>query len=1034
MSLTASVQKRPIAVTMFFLGLVLLGFLSWQRLPLELIPNINYPQLTIVTSCENVAPLEIESLVTKKVEEALGTVGRLRHLRSYSREGVSLVVLDFEWGTNMNYVSLDIREKLDQIQDLLPREAKTPVIIRFNPESLPVITLALQGGQVSFEELQDTLAEKIKRDLERVAGVASARLSGSREREIQVVAHQGRLIAHKISISSILEGLKQANLNFPGGKITRRHQEFRLRTVGEFKEPQDITQVGLAPSQGKAPVFIRDVAEVKDTFKEEQTVARLNGQPSLLLSIYKMADANTVDVVNRVKNRVQEMNQEYQGRLQIIAVQDQGRYIQQAINQLQEAALLGGILAFVILLVFLGDWRSASTVVTAIPISILSTFALMYLAGLSLNMMSLGGLALGVGMLVDNGVVVIENIRRQQESGALRPAAAIVQGTDEVKLAITASTMAHIIVFLPVIFVAGLAGQLMSQLALTISFSLLASLAVSLFFNPMLISLEKPGSYQLAASSSGTGSWALWLKKQLDGFYSQVLFKALQHPGRVFAVTFIILALGSMLFFTLERELLPTLDQREFFLRINTPANYSYVATVQRLKEIETIVQAHPGVETIITKLGYNPKEEYEKVLQEKEPRVGQISVTLKPKSEFAPNASAFIQDLRPKLADFSDTKIEYILPQAVSQWWGQKAEMPELLAIQGPDMSVLERLALEIRDKISHIPGLQDVEVDLKKYGEETRVVLDRERAASFGLTIKEIGENLKIAIQGEVATQYRKPERDVDIRVKMWPPNYQTRPDFNSLFIHSRELKTDIPLQSVARLETGPGLREIYRSDQVRVLPIRGNAVGRSLSACQEDILKELSTMALPAEYQLVHGGEATEISQSLRSLMYALALSIILVYMLLAGQFESLFHPLIILAAIPFALMGVSVILALSGASLNLGVYIGAIMLGGIVVNNSILLVDYTNTLRRQGYSLEDAVIHGSRARLRPVIMTTLTTILGLAPMVLIRGAGAELRTPLALTVIGGLTISTLLTLIVVPLLYLKGENLLTSGRRR
>jgi HAE1 family hydrophobic/amphiphilic exporter-1 len=301
MSLTASALKRPIAVTMFFFGLVLLGFLSWQRLPLELIPNINYPQLTIVTSCENVAPLEMESLVTKKVEAALGTLGRLRRLRSYSREGISLVVLDFEWGTNMNNVSLDIREKLDQIQGLLPKEAKTPMIIRFNPESLPVVTLALKGEQVSFEELQDTLAEKVKRDLERVAGVASARLSGSREREIQVMAHQGRLIAHKVSISSLIEGLKQANLNFPGGKITRQQQEFRLRTVGEFKEPMDIGQVGLLQNEGKAPVFIRDVADVKDTFKEEQTVARLNGQPTLLLGIYKMADANTVDVVNAVK-------------------------------------------------------------------------------------------------------------------------------------------------------------------------------------------------------------------------------------------------------------------------------------------------------------------------------------------------------------------------------------------------------------------------------------------------------------------------------------------------------------------------------------------------------------------------------------------------------------------------------------------------------------------------------------------------------------------------------------------------------------
>lgn len=388
------VQRRPIAVSMFFAALVLLGFLSWRRLPIELLPNINYPQLTVVTSSENIGPLEMESLVSKKIETALGTVSRLRHLRSYSREGLSVVVLDFEWGTNMNYAALDIRERLDQIQDLLPRETKTPMIIRFNPESLPVITLALKGESVSFADLQDTWAERIKRDLERVPGVAGARLSGAREREIQVVASQGRLLAYKIPITSLLDSLKLANINFPGGKITRQQQEFRLRTVGEFKAPEDIHQVGIMPNPGKSPVYISDVAAVLDTFKAEQTVARLNGQPSLLLAIYKMADANTVDVVQQVQARVQELNQELQGRLQLIPVQDQGRYIRQAISQLQEAAILGGVLAFGVLLLFLGSWRSAITVVTAIPISILATFGLMYLSGVSLNMMSLGGAGL----------------------------------------------------------------------------------------------------------------------------------------------------------------------------------------------------------------------------------------------------------------------------------------------------------------------------------------------------------------------------------------------------------------------------------------------------------------------------------------------------------------------------------------------------------------------------------------------------------------------------------------------------------------
>lgn len=1035
MSLTALVQKRPIAVSMLFAALVLLGFLSWQRLPIELLPNINYPQLTILTSSENVSPLEIESLITKKIETALGTVSRLRHLRSYSREGLSLVVLDFAWGTNMNYAALDIRERLDQIKDLLPPEAKMPMVIRFNPESLPVITVALTGAGVSFDELQESWAEKLKRDLERLAGVAGVRLSGVREREIQVVAEQGRLLAHKIPITSLLESIKRANINFPGGKIIRQQEEFRLRTVGEFKEPEDIGQVGVLPGPGRAPVFIKDVALVRDTFKSEQTVARLNGQAGLLLAVYKMADANTVDVVKQVQRRVQELNQEHQGRLRLIPVQDQGRYIQQAIGNLQEAAILGGLLAFLVLLLFLGDWRSACTVVTAIPISILTTFGLMHVAGISLNMMSLGGLALGIGMLVDNGVVVLENIRRHQDEGLLAPTAAISQGTDEVKLAITASTLAHIVVFLPVIFVIGLAGQLMFQLALTISFSLLVSLAVSLFFNPMLLSLERqPKKYHLSLPARWPASWAQQIYRSLDGFYAWILSGSLAYPRLVLALTTVALILSVGLISTLDRELLPSLDQKEFFLRVQTPPQYSSTASVQKLEEVEAVLLARDGVETVITQLGYNPKEEYEKVLQEKEPRLGQISVTLKPQREFPERASTFIQNLRPALAGFKDLKIDLILPQAVNQWWGQKAEVPELLAIQGPELAVLETLAQEILERIRPIAGVQDVAADVKKYGAETRVVLDRQRAASFGLTIKEIGENLKVAIQGEVASQYRKAYRDVDIRVKMRPENYLNRSDFNALFIHSRELQADIPLRSVAHLETGPGWREIYRNDQTRVISIRGNVAGRRLSACQADIMQALSSMSLPEGYTLTFSRELQEITYSFRSLIYALGLALILVYMILAGQFESLFHPLIILAAVPLALMGVSFMLAATGASLNLGVYLGAIMLGGIVVNNSILLVDYINTLRRRGSTLEEAVSRGCRTRLRPVIMTTLTTILGLLPMVLLSGEGSELRTPLALTVMSGLAMSTVFTLLVVPLLYLKGEQFLAAWRRR
>lgn len=1041
MQLTHLAIKRPIAVSMVFLALALLGFLSWQRLPLELMPTLNYPQLTVVTQCENVAPLEMEVLVTKALESGLGTVSRVRAINSISREGISLITLDFDWGTNMNYASLDVREKLDQTRDLLPKEAGTPMIVRYDPGSLPVMTLAVKGTGLAFEDLQELVSNTIKREIERVAGVASARLGGAMEREIRVAVHPGKLVAQKLSIGNLLEALKEANLNFPGGKIVQHNQELRLRVLGEFRQLPDLGKVGVSkysrgagqsPKSG-APTFLREVAEVQDTFKEDQSVARLNGRPSLILGVYKMADANTVQVVDRVKARVAALNQEYKAKLEILTAQDQARYIRSAIWQLEEAAVLGGLLSFGVLFGFLASLNSALIIMTAIPISVLATFSLMYLGGISLNMMSLGGLALGVGMLVDNGVVVLENIKRHQEAGEATSEAAIVRGTDEVKMAVTASTLAHVVVFVPVIFVKGVAGQFLYQVGLTISFSLLVSLVVALILNPMLVSLGRHPRTRKAEPVSGPRfSWPRILKERMDAVYRGRLEAALRRRGLVLAVALGTMVLGVIILMNLGRELIPTLDQRELLLRVSAPPNTTFAATSQRLQSIEDLLLKHPGVQTVITQLGYNPKEQYEKVMEEKESRVGAIMVTLKPQGEFGRSAAAIMEELRPQLDKIPETKIEYIFPQGMSQWLGQKSQVPELLTLKGPELEVLEKLSQEALARITPIAGLKDLETSLKKESRESRVVLDRERAAAFGLSIKDIGDTLKACIQGEVATQYRQADKDIDIRVQLIGAKQQTLPDLSRLFIYSKQLRAEIALQAVARIETGPGLMEVHRRDQERLVAIRGNVVGRSLGEAQADIQRDLQSLALPPGYTLATSGEALEMQRSFGALFWALLLSVLLVYMILAGQFESLLNPLIILLAVPFSLVGVALALWLNGWGISLGVYFGAIMLGGIVVNNSILLIDYTNTLRRRGYSLEEAVLLGSGARLRPIIMTTLTTSLGLLPLVLARGEGAELRVPLALTVLGGLLTSTVLTLILVPLLYHWSEEILSRRR--
>ena len=1032
MNLTELALKRPIAVSMVFLALGLIGFLSWQRLPLELMPNLNYPQLTIVTSCENIAPLEMESLVTKNLEAVLGTVSRVRRLESFSREGLSIITLNFEWGTDMNAASLNAREKLDRVRDILPKEVTTPLIIRFDPAALPVLTLAIKAENQESEDLRDTVVRVIKRELERVSGVASVRLSGAKEREIRVAVDLGRLAAHKIPISSVRKALEDANLNYPGGKIVQGQREIPLRTVGEFREISDVGKVGFLRYEGRPPVSLQELADILDTFKEEQTVARINGKPSLMLAIFKMADANTVQVVERVKEKVEGLNHQYQGRLHILVAQDQGRFIRQAIFQLGEAAVLGGLLAFGVLLGFLANFSSALIIVTAIPISILATFSLMYLAGISLNMMSLGGLALGIGMLVDNGVVVLENIRRHQESGDLSPYQAIVQGTSEVKLAITASTMAHIVVFVPVIFVGGLGGQFLYQVALTISFSLLMSLGVALVLNPMLVSLGVRRAPLGEAFLAEQKSWAPNLRNYLDGLYLPRLIKTLDHPRPVFWGTSILWLASLGIFLLLGRELLPTLDQHQVILRLTPTANASFAAIDQQLKSIEDLVSASPGVDTVISQFGYNPKEQYEKLLEGKESRVGLITVTLKPDREFPRSTAAFLDKLKPRLEKVTEFPLEFIFPQSLGQWWGQKAQLPELLTLQGQDLETLEKLAKEALAKIRGVPGLQDLEISLEKYSQESRIVIDRERASAFGLSVKDIGEALKTLIQGEVATQFHQGDQDIDVRVQLNSAQRETLPKLEQISLYSQPLKTDISLLKVARVEKGPGVREVQRLNQERIVAIRGNIVDRSRGRAQVDIDRALQDLTLPPGYTLVRGGEAQEMQRSFYALLGALLLSVILVYMLLAGQFESLFHPFIIMLAIPFATVGVALTLGLTGWGLSLGVFFGAIMLGGIVVNNSILLVDQANQFRRQGHSLKDSVILGSRARLRPILMTTLATILALLPLAIGRGEGAELRVPLALTVIGGLLASTFLTLFLVPLMYMKGEEFLQRWR--
>lgn len=1039
MKLTKFALDRPVTVLMTFLAVALIGFISWQRLSLELLPSMNYPQITVLTTYENVAPPEIESLVSKPIEEAVGTIQGVRRITSISKEGVSLVTLDFEWGVDTSLSALDVREKIDALRDVLPKDVETPIIVKFDPMSFPIMTLGISGGE-DLAELTRIVSDEIKQKIERIPGVALARVSGAVEREILVAVDQGRLFAYGIPISLVVDKLKKANFNFPGGRIEKGNKEIRIRTIGRFENLEDLERVVIAKGTGTIPIFLRDVATVHDIFKEQTSAFVINGKGSIGLSIFKQADSNTVRVADEVNRMLKGLKKDLKPGITVAIVYNQATFIKDAIADLEWAGILGGVLAFLVLLLFLGSFSSAMIITTAIPISVLGAFTLMYMAGISLNIMSLGGLALGVGLLVDNGIVILENIHRHKKNNPNLYEAAIT-GSNEMQNPVIASTLAHIIVFLPIIFVKGLAGNFFVQLALTISFSLLISILVALALNPMLEARRLLPRHALPDSPKSPGLlWhlsrpirvimnPLWLAvdtgmKRIADFYLRLLLLALGHKKMVLLLTLLVLALSVSMLPLMGKEFIPDVDQGSFVIKVTTRAGSTLESTKAVASRIQEILSKAPEVKDVFVNIGYDKKEKTEKALGELEPNLARMTVVLT--NERKRSVESLVNSVRPKIAGIPEAKIEYVLNQDVTQILRQQQKAPEILEIRGPDLETIRELTHEIIEKIRGVRGLKDIKSSLGEDEPEIQISVDREKAASFKLSIKDIADSVKTAMEGDVATKYHDADQEVDILVRLQDRDRNDIPNLGRILIHT-PLNSDIPLKEVAGISHAERLGRIQRRDLNRVSVISANISGVRFSECLEEVKTRLAGISLPPDYIVAISDEQEEMNRSFRNLRFALGLSILLVYMLLASLFESFLYPFIIMFAVPLAAVGVILILFLTGNPMSLGVYIGGIMLGGIVVNNSIILVDYINTLRKNGVSHQEAVVEGGKARLRPILMTALTTILGLVPLAIGLGSGAEIRSPLALTVIGGLTTSTFMTLIVIPIAYSLTEDI-------
>lgn len=1171
--------RRPVTIVMLFLTLIVFGYKSYRQLPINLMPDISYPTLTVRTEYEGAAPADVEKLLTRPLEETLSIVSGLEEISSVSSPGLSEIILEFTWGTDMNTAMQDVRDRLDLFDP--PKEVtEKPVILRYDPTLDPVMRVAIGGEDVSHYEdprvrlqiaqkqlttIREAAERHIKSDLEAEPGIAQVLLKGGREKEIQVLVDSERLKAMGVSLQDVTQALGQQNINLSGGRLREGKTEYLVRTKNEWEDIAEIRE-SIVGSPSGMQVHLEDVADVFEGEKDRETIVHVNGQEAVALEIYKEGDANTVQVCNKLKDllgfdrdlgftekigrriaelqaknetasKTQEESQRELGRSlrgqlprnsQLTIISDQSRFIIGAIKEVQDATIVGGLLALAVLFMFLRDLRSTLIIGVAIPISVIASFVPMFARNITLNIMSLGGLALGVGMLVDNSIVVLESVFRCREEGDNTMDAA-ERGTREVGAAVTASTLTTIAVFMPIAFVEGIAGQLFGDLALTVTFSLIASLITALYLIPMIASRQgvqlvagedvvwlirayrearnehgaSPPRAVLETVPRGAGYAFEWLRdtvrnvfgppagliaapvrqggllgaiKCLFGvvvlpifvflFLLQLLLKVaatifatgffalciavvvcfvavrtvlrillwipltlfdlgysafrdayavvLEHSLRFSPVILlIVLALAAhagQLAVSLGRELIPPLKQGEFGVRMEAPPGTRLEETETRAASIEAIIRAFPEVESVTVEIG----QEKTQARGNRGENVAQFTVLLDEPEKNAVRQDEIIDALRTEIRKVSSDDITFTLPSLFS------FKTAVEIQVYGDDLDQLKQVGKRAMAALIGVPGLRDAELSVKEGYPEVIIELDRDLLATKNIAPIQVAQRLRNEVQGEVATRFSSAGEKIDVRVRSDKDRLSSLDDLRNLSVVDGT--PPLPLKAVAHIDIQDGPSEIRRVDQRQVIVITANVEGIDLGAVSQDIWQRLDSVDKPKDYLFQLGGQNRELETSYASLRFALLLAIFLVYVVMACQFESILHPALVMFSVPLAFIGVAYVLYWQDVSLSIVVFIGGIVLAGIVVNDAIVLVDYINQLRARGLPKREAIIEAGKVRLRPILMTTVTTVLGLAPMAFYTGEGAEMRKPMAITVMAGLSSATILTLLIIPMVYL------------
>lgn len=1028
MKLSELSVKRPVTVLMVVLVFILIGTISLFILNVDLFPEMELPVAIAMTNYSGAAPEEVETLITKPLEATLSTVHHIDSIQSMSSRGSSIVVVMFKYGTDMDNAALEMREKVDMAEMYFPDQAEKPMVMKINPNMMPIMAIGMQGD-MPVSELKTLAEDEIQNKLERIDGVASADTLGAVEDEIQVTVDPQVLQTYGLSIDSVVNALRTENMNASAGDLNAGSKDYLVRILGKFQSVDQIGDVNITSSSGTT-LKLRDVADIQQGFSDSQGYVTIDGNQGIALTISKQTDGNTVKVSRKIKKELETLQEDYPD-LQLKVIYDSAEFIEEAIMGMVKDIIVGAILAVIILLIFLRNFRSTAIISAVIPISLISVFAVMYFQGTTLNMMTLGGLALCAGNMVDNAIVILDNIFRHRQDGEGMMEAAI-NGSNEMTNAITASTLTQVSVFAPIVFVGGLAAELFSPMATTVAAAQIVSLLMAMIMVPLLCSrfLKIEATYLNREETSRIrriGEKSEKIFNQIDAKYRDILQWAIGNRKKVMLFTVGLLVVSLALIPVVGMELIPESDEGSFTVDVELEQGSQLEETTKVVERVQKIIDAQPEVDTVLVTAGSGMSFASDSGSEYASFNVECVELNQRDRS-----TSEIAQAVRDETGKIPGVKIDVNLSDSMSG--GMTGGSPIAIQLKGPDLDELKILADKTVSIVEKVEGTREVESDIGQGAPEVTVLIDRAKLAAYGLTSSGIASNVQAAIMGTVATRYSTGDDEIDVRVR-FPEGYrEALSDLNSLGITTPK-GVQVPLSELGQVEIAEGPTTINRLNQERMVTVSSDLFGRDLGSVMQDIQDKMDQeLILPSGYSVDYGGESEQMVEAFGNLGYALILAVVLVYMVLAAQFESFLYPFIIMFSVPLLFIGVVFGLLVTGRSISITAIIGVITLVGIVVNNGIVLVDWINQLRDRGIGREEAIVQAGPHRLRAILMTALTTGLAMVPMALGIGEGAEMQAPMGTVVVFGLGASTVLTLVVVPVMYIILDNLSIKFKKK